>query len=149
MRQIWNCWSHHFRKPIAAGQLKFDFAGDGEQALHSLAMHSAIDLVITDINMPVMDGLTLLRRAGELHRTLKTVIISAYDDMENIRAAMNGGAYDFLTKPIDFSDLEKTIVKSQRELLMLRQGQKAQADLATSSTSCGLRPRCSRPFFPK
>jgi len=122
---------HYFRKAIAAGQLKFHFASDGEQALRSLATHSAIDLVITDINMPVMDGLTLLRRAGELHRTLKTVIISAYDDMENIRAAMNGGAYDFLTKPIDFSDLEKTIVKSQRELLILRQGQKAQADLAT------------------
>ena len=119
---------HHFRKPIAAGQLKFHFAGDGEQALHSLSMHSAIDLVITDINMPVMDGLTLLRRAGELPRILKTVIISAYDDMENIRAAMNGGAYDFLTKPIDFSDLEKTIAKSQRELLILRQGQEARED---------------------
>src|SRR4051812_38050342 len=94
-------------------------------------MHSGIDLVITDINMPVMDGLTLLRRAGELQRILKTVIISAYDDMENIRAAMNGGAYDFLTKPIDFCDLEKTIAKSQRELLILRQGEEAREDLAT------------------
>jgi sigma-B regulation protein RsbU (phosphoserine phosphatase) len=122
---------HYFRKRIAAGELKFHFAADGEQALHSLSVHPEIELVITDINMPVMDGLTLLRRAGELKRILKTVIISAYDDMENIRAAMNGGAYDFLTKPIDFSDLEKTILKSQTELLILRQGRRAQEELLT------------------
>jgi sigma-B regulation protein RsbU (phosphoserine phosphatase) len=59
------------------------------------------------------------------------VIISAYDDMENIRAAMNGGAYDFLTKPIDFADLERTIEKTQRELRTLRQGQEAQEQLST------------------
>jgi phosphoserine phosphatase RsbU/P len=140
---------HHFRKPIAAGQLKFHFAGDGEQALHSLSMHSAIDLVITDINMPVMDGLTLLRRAGELKRILKTVIISAYDDMENIRAAMNGGAYDFLTKPIDFSDLEKTIAKSQRELLTLRQGQQAQDNLATLEHELRIATKLQQAILPE
>ena len=89
---------HHFRKPIAAGQLKFHFAGDGEQALHSLSMHSAIDLVITDINMPVMDGLTLLRRAGELPRILKTVIISAYDDETYTNAADKAGAAGYVVK---------------------------------------------------
>jgi sigma-B regulation protein RsbU (phosphoserine phosphatase) len=140
---------HHFRKPISAGQLKFHFAGDGEQALHSLSMHSAIDLVITDINMPVMDGLTLLRRAGELKRILKTVIISAYDDMENIRAAMNGGAYDFLTKPIDFSDLEKTIAKSQRELLILRQGQQAQDNLATLEHELRIATKLQQAILPE
>ena len=89
-------------------------------------------------------------RAGELQRILKTVIISAYDDMENIRAAMNGGAYDFLTKPIDFSDLEKTIAKSQRELLILRQGQRGAGQISRLwSMSYGLRPSCSRRFFPK
>jgi len=140
---------HHFRKPIAAGQLKFHFASDGEQALHSLSMQSAIDLVITDINMPVMDGLTLLRRAGELPRILKTVIISAYDDMENIRAAMNGGAYDFLTKPIDFSDLEKTIAKSQRELLILRQGQEAREDLATLEHELRIATKLQQAILPE
>ena len=140
---------HHFRKPIAAGQLKFHFAGDGEQALHSLSTHPAIDLVITDINMPVMDGLTLLRRAGELKRILKTVIISAYDDMENIRAAMNGGAYDFLTKPIDFSDLEKTIAKSQRELLILRQGQQAQDNLATLEHELRIATKLQQAILPE
>ena len=92
---------HNFRKSITAGEFKFYFAGDGEQALQLINLHPSIELVITDINMPVMDGLTLLSKASELRRILKTVIISAYDDMENIRAAMNGGAYDFLTKPID------------------------------------------------
>jgi phosphoserine phosphatase RsbU/P len=121
---------HSFRKQIAAGELKFHFAGDGEQALRLIDSHPSIDLVITDINMPVMDGLTLLGKANELRRILKTVIISAYDDMENIRAAMNGGAYDFLTKPIDFTDLEKTIKKTQRELQTLRQGQEAQEQLS-------------------
>ena len=122
---------HHFRTRIAAGELKFHFAGDGEKALQLLSLYAAIDLVITDINMPVMDGLTLLRKTGELRRILKTVIVSAYDDMDNIRAAMNGGAYDFLTKPIDFADLEKTIAKSQRELRILRQGQQAQEQLSS------------------
>jgi sigma-B regulation protein RsbU (phosphoserine phosphatase) len=140
---------HHFRKQIAAGQLKFHFAGDGEQALQSLATHPDIELVITDINMPVMDGLTLLRRAGELRRLLKTVIISAYDDMENIRAAMNGGAYDFLTKPIDFADLERTIVKSQRELLILRQGREAQANLATLDHELRIATKLQQAILPE
>ena len=140
---------HHFRKRIAAGELKFHFAGDGEQALQTLTKHSAIDLVITDINMPVMDGLTLLRRAGELRRILKTVIISAYDDMENIRAAMNGGAYDFLTKPIDFSDLEKTIAKSHRELLILRQGQEAQVHLATLEHELRIATKLQQAILPE
>ena len=140
---------HHFRKRIAAGELKFHFAGDGEQALHSLSMHPSIELVITDINMPVMDGLTLLRRAGELQRILKTVIISAYDDMENIRAAMNGGAYDFLTKPIDFSDLEKTILKSQRELLILRRGHQAQEELLTLEHELRIATKLQQSILPE
>ena len=98
---------HNFRKRIAAGELKFHFAGDGEQALRLLSSAPGDRTCHHGHQYAVMDGLTLLRKAGELRRILKTVIISAYDDMENIRAAMNGGAYDFLTKPIDFSDLEK------------------------------------------
>ena len=122
---------HNFRKGISAGEFKFYFAGDGEQALRLIQSHPSIELVITDINMPVMDGLTLLSKASEMRQILKTVIISAYDDMENIRAAMNGGAYDFLTKPIDFADLEKTIRKTQCELRTLRQGLEAQEELSS------------------
>jgi sigma-B regulation protein RsbU (phosphoserine phosphatase) len=140
---------HNFRKRIAAGELKFHFAGDGEQALQLLSMHPAIELVFTDINMPVMDGLTLLRKAGELPRLLKTVIISAYDDMENIRAAMNGGAYDFLTKPIDFSDLEKTIEKSKRELLILREGRQAQDRLSALEYELRIATKLQQSILPE
>ncbi|HUS06676.1 MAG TPA: SpoIIE family protein phosphatase [Bryobacteraceae bacterium] len=140
---------HNFRKRIAAGELKFHFAGDGEQALQLIYSHPNIELVITDINMPVMDGLTLLSKAGELRRILKTVIISAYDDMENIRAAMNGGAYDFLTKPIDFADLEKTIEKSQRELRTLRQGQQAQAQLSSLEHELRIATKLQQSILPE
>lgn len=140
---------HNFRKQIASGELKFHFAGDGEQALQSLYKHAGIELVITDINMPVMDGLTLLRKTGELRRMLKTVIISAYDDMENIRAAMNGGAYDFLTKPIDFSDLEKTIEKSQRELRILKQGHAAREQLSTLEHELRIATRLQQSILPE
>lgn len=140
---------HNFRKRIAAGELTFHFAGDGEQALQIIHSHPSIDLVITDINMPVMDGLTLLSKAGELCRILKTVIISAYDDMENIRAAMNGGAYDFLTKPIDFADLEKTIEKTQRELRTLRQGQQAQEQLSTLEHELRIATKLQQSILPE
>ena len=119
-----------FRRRITSGELDFVFAKDGEQALQILESNPAIELVITDINMPVMDGLTLLSKIASLPRLLKTVIVSAYDDMENIRTAMNRGAYDFLTKPIDFGDLEKTIDKTRVELAILRQGQEAQKKLS-------------------
>lgn len=140
---------HSFRKQIAAGELKFHFAGDGEQALRLIDSHPSIELVITDINMPVMDGLTLLGKASELRRILKTVIISAYDDMENIRAAMNGGAYDFLTKPIDFTDLEKTIRKTQRELHILRQGQEAQDQLSTLEHELRIATKLQQAILPE
>ncbi len=140
---------HNFRKGITAGEFKFYFAGDGEQALQLINSHPSIELVITDINMPVMDGLTLLSKASELRRILKTVIISAYDDMENIRAAMNGGAYDFLTKPIDFTDLEKTIRKTQRELQILRQGQEAQEQLSTLEHELRIATRLQQAILPE
>jgi phosphoserine phosphatase RsbU/P len=140
---------HNFRNHIAAGELKFHFAGDGEQALRLIDSHPSIELVITDINMPVMDGLTLLGKASELRRILKTVIISAYDDMENIRAAMNGGAYDFLTKPIDFADLEKTIKKTQRELQVLRQGQEAQEQLSTLEHELRIATKLQQAILPE
>ena len=85
---------------------------NGLQALEMLAEHPDVDMVLSDINMPEMDGLTLLVRLGELSPILKSVIVSAYGDMDNIRTAMNRGAFDFLTKPIDFRDLEVTMEKT-------------------------------------
>ena len=79
-----------------------------------LAANRDIDMVVSDINMPRMDGLSLLQKLQEAEEQLSTIIVSAYGDMANIRTAMNRGAFDFLTKPIDFADLETTIAKTLR-----------------------------------
>jgi sigma-B regulation protein RsbU (phosphoserine phosphatase) len=106
-----------FRKQIAAGEYEFYFAAHGEEALNKIKSNMQINLILTDINMPVMDGLTLLSKLNELNnKLLRSVIISAYGDMENIRTAMNRGAFDFITKPIDLKDLEITIEKSLKEI---------------------------------
>ena len=103
-----------FRRQIRDGEFSFVFARDGVEALDTAARHPEIDLVLADINMPRMDGLTLLARLQEAPDPLATVIVSAYGDMSNIRTAMNRGAFDFLTKPIDFTDVEATIAKTLR-----------------------------------
>ena len=82
-------------------------------------------MVVTDINMPRMDGLTLLQKLQETRGKLSTIIVSAYGDMANIRTAMNRGAFDFLTKPIDFADLETTIAKTLRHIEILREARAA------------------------
>jgi len=106
-----------FRGKIKAGEYEFLFAKDGTEALDIISKNDSVNLVLTDINMPVMDGLTLLSKINELNnKLLKSVIVSAYGDMENIRTAMNRGAYDFITKPIDLKDLEITIEKSLKEI---------------------------------
>lgn len=101
-----------FRREIRAGQIQFHFATNGRRALETLSQEQEIELVLTDINMPEMDGLTLLARLRETRPGMQAIVISAYGDMDNIRAAMNRGAYDFLTKPIDFDDLKITLDKT-------------------------------------
>lgn len=106
-----------FRNKIKTKEYEFYFAENGADALEIITNDGTIDLVLTDINMPVMDGLTLLLKINELNnKLLRSVIVSAYGDMENIRTAMNRGAYDFITKPIDLKDLEITISKSLNEI---------------------------------
>ena len=110
-----------FRKKIRDGQYDFVFAHNGLEALARLLEHKDIGVILSDINMPEMDGLTLLAKLNELKNpALRTVIVSAYGDMDNIRTAMNRGAYDFVTKPVDFIDLEMTIEKTINELDMIR-----------------------------
>lgn len=101
-----------FRKQIKNKKIKFHFAQNGEEALEVLKENKQIDMVISDINMPKMDGLTLIGHIHDLSPVLKSVIVSAYGDMEKIRTAMNKGAFDFLTKPINFDDLQQTIHKT-------------------------------------
>jgi adenylate cyclase len=98
-----------FRHQIRDGAVNFLFASDGVEALAMLEAKGNIDMVVADINMPRMDGLTLLQKLRESAENVSTIIVSAYGDMSNIRTAMNRGAFDFVTKPIDFADLEKTI----------------------------------------
>ena len=101
-----------FRHQIRDGAISFLFARDGVEALAVLKANGNIDLVVTDINMPRMDGLSLLQKLQESEESVSTIIVSAYGDMTNIRTAMNRGAFDFVTKPIDFLDLETTIAKT-------------------------------------
>ena len=100
-----------FRRRIRSGELEFMFAHNGREGLLKLAQNRDIHLVFSDINMPVMDGLTMLHQLAEADLDVQAVIVSAYGDMGNIRTAMNRGAFDFLTKPIDFKDLEITLEK--------------------------------------
>lgn len=110
-----------FRKQIREQQYQFVFASDGIEAVEKMREDEEIDIVLTDINMPGMDGLTLIAKLGESHPLTKSIIISAYGDMENIRAAMNRGAYDFLCKPVNFQDLDVTIQKTISYVTQLHQ----------------------------
>lgn len=109
-----------YRQKIRAGEYEMIFALNGQQALDLLKDHPDVDMILSDINMPVMDGLTLLSNTKEKNPLLKTIIISAYGDMENIRKAMNLGAFDFVTKPVDFQDLEITMEKTLGYITQLK-----------------------------
>jgi signal transduction histidine kinase len=113
--------TQQFRRQIRAGEFTFSFAHDGEQALTVLQKDAGVDLMLLDINMPVMDGLTLLARLSELQAQVRAIIVSAYGDMPNIRTAMNRGAFDFVLKPIDMVDLQATIRKALDEIAKLRE----------------------------
>lgn len=114
-----------FRKKIRENVYEFVFAKNGEEALEKVHEHADIDIVISDINMPVMDGLTLLSRLPDANPVLKAVVVSAYGDMQNIRAAMNRGAFDFVCKPVDFDDLDLTMQKTIDHVRQLQDTLKA------------------------
>ena len=148
-----------FRHKIRGGAISFLFARDGVEALAALKANGQIDLVVTDINMPRMDGLSLLQKLQENEKQVSTIIVSAYGDMSNIRTAMNRGAFDFVTKPIDFEDLETTIAKTVRHIELLREPMprcratsrrtlpRSLPPTRTPSTSSGSAARL-RPFLP-
>jgi adenylate cyclase len=114
-----------FRKQIRDKQYEFAFAINGLEALDKIRETEDLDVVLSDINMPEMDGLTLLDKIGPLNPIIKAVIVSAYGDMDNIRVAMNRGAFDFVTKPVNFEDLDLTIMKTLRHVTQTRQTLKA------------------------
>ncbi len=114
-----------FRQKIREQQYEFVFAENGKEALLKIQEQPDIDIVLSDINMPEMDGLTLLSKLGESSPLIKAVIISAYGDMENIRTAMNRGAFDFITKPVNFNDLSLTMEKTIHHVLQIKETLKA------------------------
>lgn len=139
-----------FRKRIRENELDFVFASNGLEALSKLLEHPEICLILSDINMPEMDGLTLLAKLNELKNpAIKTVIVSAYGDMENIRTAMNRGAFDFVTKPVDFIDLETTIDKTINELSVLRQAQQEHDQLIAIQHDLSVAREIQQAILPK
>lgn len=144
-----------FRRKIRDGEYDFVFAHNGLEALSRILEHKEIGIVLSDINMPEMDGLTLLTKLNDLKKpAVRTVIVSAYGDMDNIRTAMNRGAYDFVTKPVDFNDLQRTIEKTIAELELIRTAIREhdrllaiQCDLDTArSIQFGILPKKFPPF---
>ncbi|MEN9600213.1 MAG: hypothetical protein RL596_2534 [Bacteroidota bacterium] len=114
-----------FRQKIREQQYEFVFATNGKEALEKMLENPDISIVLSDINMPEMDGLTLLSKICENAPLTKTVMVSAYGDMDNIRVAMNRGAFDFVTKPVNFEDLEITVEKTIKHVLQLKETLKA------------------------
>jgi adenylate cyclase len=114
-----------FRRKIRENIYEFIFAQNGEEALVKVAEHPDLDIILSDINMPIMDGLTLLSRLPEANPMIKAVVVSAYGDMQNIRTAMNRGAFDFVVKPVDFEDLDLTMEKTILHVRQLQETIKA------------------------
>lgn len=114
-----------FRQKIREHKYEFVFAINGNDALDKMLLHPDVAIVLSDINMPEMDGLTLLTKLGESNPLTKTVMVSAYGDMDNIRTAMNRGAFDFVTKPVNFEDLELTMEKTIKHVNQVKDTLKA------------------------
>jgi phosphoserine phosphatase RsbU/P len=138
-----------FRQKIRDNEYSFLFAHNGIQALDVLDRHPDVDIVLTDINMPEMDGLSLLVAMKELNRLLKTVVVSAYGDFDNIRAAMNRGAFDFITKPINFQDLEITLTKTWVHLLEMRRAVEARNELGAVYQELDVARRIQQAMVPR
>ncbi len=123
-----------FRREVRDEGWSFEFKENGNEALAFLRGDHDIDVILSDINMPGMDGLTLLGEVLELEESFKTIVVTAYSDLSNIRQAMNNGAYDFITKPINFEDLKATIQKAGKDVLEIKKAKKARSDLKVLKT---------------
>jgi sigma-B regulation protein RsbU (phosphoserine phosphatase) len=139
-----------FRRQIREKTYDFVFAFNGLEALAKIIEYPEIGVVLSDINMPEMDGLTLLAKLKELKNPgLKTVIVSAYGDMDNIRTAMNRGAYDFVTKPVNFEDLEITINKTLEEIMSVRRSMEEHDQLVSIQHDLNVAREIQQAILPK
>ncbi|GAA4465423.1 SpoIIE family protein phosphatase [Nibrella saemangeumensis] len=139
-----------FRPQIREKKYQFYFAHNGIEALEILRENNDISLILSDINMPGMDGLTFLTKVNDLKAPLlKAVMISAYGDMDNIRSAMNRGAFDFITKPIKFEDLEITVKKTIEHIEMLSRLQHEHDQLLAIQTDLNIAKDIQQSMLPK
>lgn len=137
------------RREVRHGRYEFEFAHNGAEALERLRKDNRFDIVLSDINMPVMDGLTLLGQIPEVDPDVRAVMVSAYGDMENIRTAMNRGAFDFVTKPIDFTDLKTTIERTVENLTLWRKALSARDKLVSLQNELDVARKMQQDILPK
>ena len=137
------------RRSIRRGQYEFVFAHNGVEALERLYEDGEIDMVLSDINMPQMDGLTLLDQIPKVNPNIRSVIISAYGDMKNMRTAMNRGAFDFVTKPVDFGDLQVTIERTLRHLNEWRAALAARDKLVSLQNELDVASKMQQSILPR
>ncbi len=137
------------RRSIRRGKYEFVFAHNGVEALERLNEDENIDMVLSDINMPQMDGLTLLEQIPKVNPNIRSVIISAYGDMKNIRTAMNRGAFDFVTKPVDFGDLQVTIDRTMRHLMEWRAALAARDRLVSLQNELDVASKMQQSILPR
>lgn len=138
-----------FRHRIRSQEYEFFFALNGVRAIEKIQEHPDIDLIISDINMPEMDGLTLLQHLMTLNPNLKAIVVSAYGDMQNIRAAMNRGAFDFVTKPVNFEDLQNTIERALEHLAVLKAGLEVRTKLIAINQELHVASSLQQAILPK
>lgn len=142
--------TQYFRRKIRKGEYEFTFAHNGLEALTLMLSRKDFDIILSDINMPEMDGLTLLAKINEMRNpALKCIIVSAYGDMENIRSAMNQGAFDFATKPIDLEDLERTIEKAVEQINFIKQAQAEHSQLESIQNDLNIAREIQQSILPK
>lgn len=142
--------TQYFRRKIKKGEYEFTFVHNGLEALQTILSQPDFDIILSDINMPEMDGLTLLTKINELRNpAMKCIMVSAYGDMENIRTAMNRGAFDFTTKPINLEDLEKTIEKAIEQIKFVKNAQNEHLQLKSIQSDLKVAREIQETILPK
>ena len=142
--------TQYFRRKIRKGEYEFYFAHNGLEALTMLLKVKDINIILSDINMPEMDGLTLLTKINEMQTpAMKCIMVSAYGDMGNIRSAMNNGAFDFATKPIDLDDLSVTIEKAVEQIDYIKQAQAEHTQLESLKTDLAVAGEIQQAILPR
>lgn len=107
-------YNQKFREEISSGIYHFSFCKDGVTALELIKNTPNIHILITDINIPGLDGISLINEVIQVNRLIPCIVISAYGNISLMRSAMRSGAHDFLIKPTDFNDLAETVSKASK-----------------------------------